>query len=401
MAGALSSQSVPLTSARVARARYLADVTNSEVFGWPTSDLGGRARIPLQWHRAASPQSSTRRSYSGASFRQSPCTTPRAHLPERTPCYATSPREEISARSSKAVPQAQFQPRWDGDLSILTPRWNRVVENSLRRSMPIGSPNGERSSSRSAGACAEAVGSSNRGVRRTASSPSFFFGNSGHSSPRDLRLSSFNGQSRATSSTCSGGGARTSGSNSKGSSVDAAQADVAAPSSWTWSPARSDRRYGAGGDRNHYEREQSSGRGNRQSPRSPSLAVPVPRSPQEVWNTQLFVESPQTARKVKQVMNLSVELAEKGVYKNAASQRKCSVSELEIKGLPHEATEESLAKICRAFGHQVVRVNTGHHPVQDRCTGEAKVLLRTPKSTSTPELVRFLKDRAGCEVSFR
>lgn len=106
-----------------------------------------------------------------------------------------------------------------------------------------------------------------------------------------------------------------------------------------------------------------------------------------------------STREVRDMLNRSHMLSEQGVYKSAAERQSAEVSQLHINNLPAEATNESLARVCRAFGHQVVDVRTERNAAKNCCVGKAKVLLRSsPASASTPELVRFLEGRAGCSV---
>jgi len=99
------------------------------------------------------------------------------------------------------------------------------------------------------------------------------------------------------------------------------------------------------------------------------------------------------------MLNCSEMLAERGVYRSAAERQSWEVSKLRIKNLPGEATDESLKRVCKAFGHQVVEARTERDVVKDRCVGEGHVVLRyCPSSTNTTELVSFLEDRAGCNV---
>jgi len=157
------------------------------------------------------------------------------------------------------------------------------------------------------------------------------------------------------------------------------------------------RRFGAGGERCSRDWDPGTVRYTR-SPRATG-ETPIPRSPREFWEAKNMHRGSQTARKVREMLNRSSLLDERGVYRKADEQQTYEVTELKIKGLPPDACEHSLARICRSFGHQVIRVDAGHNPMRDACTGHAKVLLRScPTASSTPELQRFLEKRGGLEV---
>lgn len=89
------------------------------------------------------------------------------------------------------------------------------------------------------------------------------------------------------------------------------------------------------------------------------------------------------------------------MYERAEKEKVWKVSEIALEKLPATADERSLSRICQAFGHQVIRVDTGWDPI--KCTireGKANVLLRSTgaDSQSTEDLSSFLKNNLGCKV---
>lgn len=132
------------------------------------------------------------------------------------------------------------------------------------------------------------------------------------------------------------------------------------------------------------------------------------RSPIEAWQSQ----APSSARgaplepwqlsakEVRQKLNRSSVLQDQGVYARAEKEQSWKVSELRLESLPDNTDERSLSRICNAFGHQVVRVNTGWDPI--KCTireGKAEVLLRSgANSGNTADLTTFLEKNLGCKV---
>jgi hypothetical protein len=99
-------------------------------------------------------------------------------------------------------------------------------------------------------------------------------------------------------------------------------------------------------------------------------------------------------------MNRSTVLEDQGVYERAEKERTWQVSEMKLEKLPDGADERSLSRICSAFGHQVVRVNTGWDPI--KCTireGKAEIMLRSgANSSATEDLSSFLESKLGCKV---
>lgn len=141
----------------------------------------------------------------------------------------------------------------------------------------------------------------------------------------------------------------------------------------------------------------------------------LPRSPREVWESCAApsgVPGPSigggngaAARTVRQALNRSSILSEKGVYSRASKPFDWEVSKMHVSMLPGETDERSLASICRAFGHQVVEVTTTWDPIKNRCSGDATVLLRTSKRASaadtcepTAGLKKYLEKKVGCVV---
>jgi len=164
------------------------------------------------------------------------------------------------------------------------------------------------------------------------------------------------------------------------------------------------RPFGAGGDRSPSSPVSWMGHNTPASPsgrRSQSRSVP--RSPEAHWQQQPGTDASSktlpSSQEVRDVLNRSAALSERGVYQQAVERQTWEVSQLRINNLPADATSGSLARLCRAFGHQVVDVQTERNLARNCCAGKAKVLLRSsPATASTPELVRFLENRAGCSV---
>jgi len=132
------------------------------------------------------------------------------------------------------------------------------------------------------------------------------------------------------------------------------------------------------------------------------------RTPAEHWSAKVGTDHrgaasaarQLSAKDVREQMLRSTVLQDAGVYQKADQTKHWEVAELKLQGLPAQATDSSLTRICKAFGHQVVRVSTDNDPVTGRCNGFAKIMLRSCMDTSsTPDLVQFLKEKAHCEVS--
>jgi len=107
-----------------------------------------------------------------------------------------------------------------------------------------------------------------------------------------------------------------------------------------------------------------------------------------------------SARDVREKLNRSSALETQGVYERAEKERTWKVSELRIEQLPNGADERALSRICNAFGHQVVRVNTGWDPIKCSVSeGRANVLLRSgANGQNTSDLANFLESKLGCMV---
>lgn len=106
------------------------------------------------------------------------------------------------------------------------------------------------------------------------------------------------------------------------------------------------------------------------------------------------------SREVREKLNRSSLLDDRGVYERAEREQTWKVSEMRLEKLPDSADEHSLSQICKAFGHQVVRVNTGWDPIKCKLgDGRANILLRSGNERQhTAELARFLESELGCKV---
>jgi len=157
---------------------------------------------------------------------------------------------------------------------------------------------------------------------------------------------------------------------------------------------RSPRAFGAGADRN--------ASGFLQAPLSNRGC---PRSPAESWDHQAGDRPSMnacqlSASEVREKLNRSSFLQDRGVYERAEREQSWKVSELKLSKLPDTADERSLSQICKAFGHQVVRVNTGWDPIKCSISeGKASLILRSGASDKkTEDLTSFLKSNLGCTV---
>lgn len=99
----------------------------------------------------------------------------------------------------------------------------------------------------------------------------------------------------------------------------------------------------------------------------------------------------QTTQDIHQA-HLRTSLAPGGFYEGAESTRQWEVVELHISGLPVDATEPGVKRLCNGFDLQIVKVAVETDPVRNLCKGRARITVRyNPDRDTLQNLVQKLE----------
>lgn len=100
----------------------------------------------------------------------------------------------------------------------------------------------------------------------------------------------------------------------------------------------------------------------------------------------------QTTQDVHQA-HLRTSLAPEGFYEEVQSTKNWEVVELHVAGLPIDADEPGVRRLCAGFDLQIVKVSVETDPVRNLCKGRARIVVRyNPERDTMQNLVRKLED---------
>jgi len=87
--------------------------------------------------------------------------------------------------------------------------------------------------------------------------------------------------------------------------------------------------------------------------------------------------------------HLRTSLTAPEFYEEAELTRHWEVVELHISGLPYDADESQMRRLCNGFDLQIVKISVETDPVRNLCKGRAKIMVRyNPKRDSVAGLVQ-------------
>lgn len=97
--------------------------------------------------------------------------------------------------------------------------------------------------------------------------------------------------------------------------------------------------------------------------------------------------------------HLQSTLMSEHFYDTASTTRAWQVIELYLEGLPYDADDWYVRRLCQGFDLQIVKVAVEMDPVQNLCKGRAKVMLRyNPERDTVETLVQSLERSGGLRV---